>query len=331
MHWHTTRVLLTGGGGFLGRHVYRTLLARGVPESNIFVPRRRDFDLRRREECDRVFATSFEGDAPDMVIHCAGRVGGLGANKAKPAEFFHDNMAMALHLVEAATHAGVLGKRDGGQGGGKFVMVGSMTSYPASAPVPFKEDDLFNGYPDAPSAPYGLAKLAALEMLRAYHQQYGVQCAYVVPVNLYGPGDNLDPATSHFVGALVDRCVRAHLERAPVLECWGSGSPTRDFLYVEDAAEGVVRAAEVMDKPVPINLGSGREHAIKEAVELIVRLVGYQGEVRWDASKPDGVGRRCVDVTRAAKLLGWRARIGLEEGLRRTIEWRLGMGSHRAS
>lgn len=257
-----------------------------------------------------------------MVIHCAGRVGGLGANRARPADFFHDNMAMALHLMEAARRAGVVG----GTGGGKFVMVGSMTSYPAGADVPFREDDLFSGYPDAASAPYGIAKLAALEMLRAYGEQHGVRGVYVVPVNLYGPGDNLDPATSHFVGALVDRCVRARLGGAPVLECWGTGVPTRDFLYVDDAAEGVVRAAEVMDEPSPINLGSGTEHSIRSVVELIVRLVGYQGEVRWDAGKPDGVGRRCVDVSRAERLLGWRARVCLEEGLRRTIEWRMGMG-----
>lgn len=340
--WKITPVLVTGAAGFLGRHVVQRLRSRGTPSENIIAVRSATHDLRDAAAAgtlvrELVDAARRVGTAP-IIIHCAGRVGGLGANKARPADFFHDNMVMALNLAHAACHSAFVGSGSGKSAGGKsgggnsggsgpkpgrFVMVGSMTSYPARAPVPFVEDDLFNGYPDAASAPYGIAKLAALELLRACHAQYGLQSAYVVPVNLYGPGDNLDPATSHFVGALVDRCVRAAKERLPRLECWGTGAPTRDFLFIEDAAEGVVRAAEVMTEPTPINLGSGREHSIREVVDIIVRLAGYEGEVVWDHTKPDGVGRRCVDVRRARQLLGWSAQVNLEEGLRRTVEWRL--------
>lgn len=325
LDWATTRVAVTGGAGFLGRAVVEVLLRRGVLVDRVEVVRSGACDLREPGAAKEMIGTLVQrakafGEAP-VVIHCAGRVGGLGANRAMPADFFYDNMMMALSLAEAARTSGFI------EDAGRLVMVGSMTSYPAGALVPFREEDLFNGYPDAASAPYGIAKLAALEMLRAYQAQHGLKCVYVVPVNLYGPGDNLDPATSHFVGALVDRCVRAKLERWERLECWGTGAPTRDFLYVDDAAEGVVRATEVMSEPVPINLGSGREHSIREVVEMIVRLVGYEGEVVWDASKPDGVGRRCVDVERARTLLGWSAKVGLKEGLSRAVAWRLGLGS----
>jgi nucleoside-diphosphate-sugar epimerase len=257
-----------------------------------------------------------------MVVHCAGLVGGLGANTARPGEFFFQNLAMALNLIEGARQAGLH------ELGGKFVMVGSMTSYPGNAPIPFREDDLFGGYPEPRSAPYGIAKLAALEMLRAYHSQHGLKSAYVVPMNLYGPGDNLDPATSHFVGALVDRCVNAHRRKEPRLVCWGTGTPLREFLYVEDGAEGVLRAAETMDGPTPINLSPGAEYSIREVVDLIVRLVGYRGEVVWDPSKPDGQPRRCLDGRRAQELLGWTAQVSLEGGLKRTIQWRMSLGNH---
>jgi GDP-L-fucose synthase len=347
LDWKTTPVLLTGAAGFLGRHVVQRLRSRGTPSENIIAIRSATHDLRDATVAGTLVRELMDAahrrGTPPVIIHCAGRVGGLGANKARPADFFHDNMVMALNLAHAACHSAFVGRggsksgggnsggsaSEGGNSGGggpkpgRFVMVGSMTSYPARAPVPFVEDDLFNGYPDAASAPYGVAKLAALEMLRACHTQYGLQSSYVVPVNLYGPGDNLDPATSHFVGALVDRCVRAANERLPRLECWGAGAPTRDFLYIEDAAEGVVRAAEVMTEPTPINLGSGREHSIREVVDIIVRLARYEGEVVWDRTKPDGVGRRCVDVSRARQLLGWSAQTSLEEGLRRTVDWRM--------
>lgn len=318
--WPECRVILTGGAGFLGRNIHRALLARGVIPRNIVVVRRDQFDLTRAQDVDRLYAAS-GSPGSEMVIHCAGLVGGLGANAARPAEFFYQNISMALNLIEGARRTGLNDR------GGKFVMVGSMTSYPAGGRSPFREDDLFNGYPEASSAPYGIAKLAALEMLRAYHTQHGLKSAYVVPVNLYGPGDNLKPGSSHFVGALVDRCVNSHIRAEPRMVCWGTGRPSREFLYVEDGAEGVIRAAEVMDAPVPINLSPGVEYSIREVVDLIVRLVGYRGEVVWDAEKPDGQARRCLDPRRAKELLGWGARVSLEEGLKRTIEWRLALGT----
>jgi nucleoside-diphosphate-sugar epimerase len=313
-------VILTGGAGFLGRHVHRALLAHGVPRSSILAVRSVNTDLTDQLDTRDLVSHAFLHHRADIIIHCAGRVGGLGANRAAPADFFMDNMSMALNLADAA-RLDRFHERDG-----RFVMVGSMTSYPADAPVPFKEDDLFRGLPEPDTAPYGVAKRAALAMLQALHKQIGLNAAYVIPVNLYGPGDNLDPASSHFVGATVDRVVRAHAAGDPSITCWGTGRPTRDFLYVEDAAEGIVRAAEAITDATPINLGSGQEHTIREIVEMIVRLVGYQGEVKWDLSKPDGIGRRVLDTTRAKQLLNWSASTSLEEGLRPTIEWRRSLG-----
>lgn len=323
--WGCTNVLLTGGAGFLGRAVSAVLVRRGVTPDRIHIPRSATSDLRDSRATDSCMSDFLEAtnrtSALPMIIHAAGRVGGLGANKRLPAVFFHDNMAMALNLVRAANEHGIVER------GGRLVFVGSMTSYPADAPVPFREDDLFRGYPDAASAPYAIAKLAALELLRAYHTQYGLQASYVIPVNLYGPGDNLDPTTSHVVGALVDRCVRATRAADSSIECWGTGSPTRDFLFIDDAAEGIVSAAERITSPFPINLGSGAEYSIRQLVELIVRFTQYKGEVVWDRSKPDGVGRRCLDVSRAHHMLGWRAQVTLEEGIRRTVEWRVSLAS----
>lgn len=315
--WPRRRVILTGGAGFLGRHVHARLLARAVPHQNIRVVRSRETDLTDQSATRRLLS---EFPGADVIVHCAGRVGGLGANRSRPADFFLDNMAMATNLADAALRDG-FHHRDG-----RFLMVGSMTSYPAGAPVPFREDDLFNGLPEPDIAPYGVAKRAALTMLRALHAQHGFQSAYVIPVNLYGPGDNLDPASSHFVGATIDRVVEAQRAGAPSITCWGTGAPTREFLYIDDAAEGCIRALEAITDATPVNLSPGREHSIRDTVRLIANLVGYNGSIHWDPTKPDGQGRRALDTTRAGRLLGWTAPTTLEEGLRRTIEWRMSLG-----
>jgi GDP-L-fucose synthase len=299
------RVVLTGGAGFLGRAVRHALAARGLPEP--FVPRRRDYDLTTEAGVSRMFEVA----RPDVVIHLAAEVGGIGANQANPGRYFYANMAMSLHLVEAARKAGIR----------RFVHTGTICSYPKFTPVPFREDELWNGYPEETNAPYGVAKKAALVMLDGYRRQYGLSSAYVLPVNLYGPHDNFDPATSHVIPALVRKCLEACDAGRPEIECWGTGSASREFLYVDDAAEGIVRAAEVIDEPVPINLGTAGEITIRDLVTMVAETCGFTGSIRWDASKPDGQPRRCVDSGRAASLLGWHAQTGLREGLRRTVEW----------
>jgi GDP-L-fucose synthase len=254
------------------------------------------------------------------VLHLAAEVGGIGANQANPGRYFFANMAMALHLVEQARISGLR----------KFVQVGTICAYPKHTPVPFREEELWNGYPEETNAPYGVAKKAAMVMLDGYRRQYGLKSAYLLPVNLYGPWDNFDMNTSHVIPALIRKCVEAQEAGRPFIECWGTGSASREFLFVDDAAEGVVRAAEAMDDPVPINLGTCMEITIKDLVHLIARLVGFTGEIRWDATKPDGQPRRCLDTTRAANLLGWRAQVGFEDGLRRTIDWYRANRGHRA-
>jgi GDP-L-fucose synthase len=244
-------------------------------------------------------------------------VGGIGANQANPGRYFFANMAMALHLVEHGRLSGIK----------KFVQTGTICAYPKFTPVPFREEHLWDGYPEETNAPYGVAKKAALVMLDAYRRQYGLKSAYLLPVNLYGPRDNFDLRTSHVIPALIRKCVEAQRAGASHITCWGTGAASREFLYVDDAADGLVRAAEVMDEPEPINLGTGMEITIRDLVTLIARLCGFGGEIRWDASKPDGQPRRCLDTARAERLLGWRARVGFEEGLRRTIEW---FGAQRA-
>ena len=298
------RVVVTGGAGFLGRVVSDKLRARGA---EVHIPRRRDFDLTHEEDDARLYETL----KPDVVFHLAAEVGGIGANQANPGRYFFANMAMALNLIEQARIHGL----------GKFVQVGTICAYPKFAPIPFRESDLWKGYPEETNAPYGIAKKAALVMLDAYHRQYGLKCAYVLPVNLYGPHDNFDLATSHVIPALIRKCVSATESGARVIECWGTGSASREFLYVEDAAEGVVRAGEVMDSPEPLNLGTGREITVRDLVTLIAKLCGFTGEIRWDASKPDGQPRRCLEVEHAAARLGWRARVAFEEGLKETIAW----------
>jgi GDP-L-fucose synthase len=314
------RIIVTGGAGFMGRVVVRKLVERGVPEAQIFVPRRAKFDLTSGPDVARLYREAFGPQKADVVLHLAAEVGGIGANRANPGRYFFANMAMAMHLIEQ-------GRLDGlNDRGGKFVQVGTICSYPKFTPVPFSEENLWNGYPEETNAPYGVAKKAAWQMLDAYRGQYGLKSAYVLPVNLYGPFDNFDLESSHVIPALIRKCVEAQRRGDKQIVCWGTGAASREFLYVEDAAEGVVRAAEVMDEPTPINLGAGFEITIKNLVELIVRLTGFSGAVVWDPSRPDGQPRRSLDTSRAAKLLGWKAKVGFEDGLKETIEWYRGQG-----
>ena len=314
MNLPTSRILLTGGAGFLGRAVVERLRARGV--TDIFIPRRRDYDLTHEADVERVYRDA----RPDVVIHLAAEVGGIGANQANPGRYFFANMAMALHLIERGRIAGIK----------KFVQAGTICAYPKFTPVPFHEDNLWNGYPEETNAPYGVAKKAAMVMLDGYRRQYGLASSYLLPVNLYGPWDNFDLSTSHVIPALIRKCVEAQESGADHMTCWGTGSASREFLYVEDAAEGLVRATETMDDPVPINLGTGMEITIRDLVILVARLSEFKGEIRWDSSKPDGQPRRCLDTERAAKLLGWRAQVGFEDGMKRTIEWYRANRGHRA-
>ncbi len=299
------RVTVTGGAGFLGQAVLERLAARGVTE--VAVPRRSEYDLVHEADASRMY----DDLQPDVVLHLAGEVGGIGANRANPGRYFYANMAMALNLIEQARARGIR----------KFVQVGTICAYPKFTPVPFCEDDLWNGYPEETNAPYGVAKKAALVMLDGYRRQYGLASSYLLPVNLYGPRDNFVPESSHVIPALIRKCETARLEGRDHIECWGTGSASREFLYVDDAAEGIVRAAEVMEEPEPINLGTNREIAIRDLVGLIAKLVGFEGEIRWDSSKPDGQPRRCLDVARAHEQLDWAAAVPFEEGLRRTIDW----------
>jgi len=299
------------------------LAARGVPAVNIFVPRRREYDLTTESGASRLYAEAFAGNKADVVLHMAAEVGGIGANLANPGRYFYANMAMAMHLIERARLDGLVER------GGKFVQVGTICAYPKHTPVPFREEELWNGYPEETNAPYGVAKKAAWQMLDAYKLQYNMKSAYVLPVNLYGPWDNFDLKSSHVIPALVRKCVEATRLGESRIVCWGTGLASREFLYVDDAAEGVLRAAEVMDEPTPINLGASFEITIRDLVGLIVRLSGFKGEVMWDPAKPDGQPRRCLDTTRAKKLLGWEAKMRFEEGLMRTIEWYREHGSTR--
>ena len=299
-------ILVTGGAGFLGSHLVEKLLrGRGVPKEKIFTPSFEDFDLRERKNCEEVVR------GRDVIIHLAAKVGGIGYNQEKPAELFYDNIMMGVELMEAARKAGAQ----------KFVGIGTICSYPKFAPVPFKEDDLWNGYPEETNAPYGLAKKMLLVQAQAYRQQYGFNAITLFQVNLYGPGDNFDPSSSHVIPALIKKVADAKKENKEFIEVWGTGKATREFLYVEDAAEGIILATEGYDKPEPVNLGSGTEISIKELTELICRLMGFKGEIRWDSSKPDGQPRRQLDVSRAEKEFGFKAKTGFEEGLKKTIAW----------
>ena len=304
-YWQGKRVMVTGGAGFLGASVVAELLRRGCPPP--FVVRSREYDLRREADIVRAIADA----RPEVVIHLAAVVGGIGANRDNPGRFFYDNLMMGAPLMEHARRAGVA----------KFVAVGTVCSYPRTVPVPFSEDDLWNGYPEETNAPYGLAKKMLLVQAQAYRRQYGFNAIFLLPVNLYGPGDNFDPATSHVIPALIKKCVDAEAAALPEVVVWGTGSATREFLYVEDAARAVVLAAERYDGGDPVNVGAGREIAIRDLVALVVRLTGFSGRVVWDASKPDGQPRRLLDTRRAAARFGFVAEMPFEEGLRRTVAW----------
>ena len=305
MNLEGRRVVVTGGSGFLGRHVVEELRTRQPQE--VQVPRRREFDLVRREACRELLDQA----RPDVVIHLAARVGGIGANREHPGSFFFDNLMMGAQLLEECRRAQVA----------KVVTVGTICSYPKHASVPFREADLWNGYPEETNAPYGLAKKMLLVQAQAYRREYGSNVIHLLPVNLYGPGDNFDPATSHVIPALVRKIQEALDRGASELEVWGTGAATREFLYVADAARGIVLATERYDGGEPVNLGAGFEVSIKDLVALLGRLMGFRGRVRWDHSKPDGQPRRCLDTTRAEQEFGFRATTGFEEGLGRTIEW----------
>jgi len=298
-------ILLTGGSGFLGSWVRRTLIARGVPERHIFVPRSASLDLREWINCERAV------DGQDVVIHLAGNVGGIGYNREHPGELFYDNLMMGAQLMEAARLAGVE----------KFVAIGTVCAYPKHTPVPFNEASLWDGYPEETNAPYGLAKKMLLVQAQAYRQQYGLNAIYLLPVNLFGPEDNFDPSSSHVIPALIRRIAEAMDAGQDEVVVWGTGSASREFLYIEDAAEGIVRATERYDGPEPMNIGAGREMTIRELVATISRLLGYKGRIRWDATKPDGQPRRMLDTSRAERECGFRAKVATEEGLRRTVEW----------
>lgn len=304
-YWQDKRVVVTGGAGFLGSYVVDKLRERGAAE--IIVPRSRDYDLRKLEAIQQVISDG----RPDIIIHIAARVGGIGANRDHPADFLYDNLMMGTQLIHESWRAGV----------DKFVTIGTVCAYPKHTPVPFKEDDLWNGYPEETNAPYGLAKKMLLVQGEAYRNQYGFNSIFLLPVNLYGPRDNFDLQTSHVVPALVRKCQDAKDRGAETIEAWGDGSPTREFIYAEDAAEGILLATERYDGPLPVNIGSGDEVRIKDLTEMIARLVGFEGAIVWDATKPNGQPRRKLDTTRAKELFGFEANMPLEEGLRRTIEW----------
>ncbi|MDN3510997.1 MAG: GDP-L-fucose synthase [Candidatus Jettenia sp.] len=318
--WTNKKVLITGGAGVLGSFVVEKLKARGV--TGIGIPRSKNYDLVESDACKRLYKDT----KPDIVIHLAAKVGGIGANRSNPGKFFYDNLMMGVQMMEEGRRSGIE----------KFVTIGTICAYPKFTPVPFKEEDLWNGYPEETNAPYGLAKKILLVQSQAYRQQYGFNAIYLLPVNLYGPRDNFDLDSSHVIPALIRKCAEAGYSKAkdkvessepalpqpqPSIIVWGTGKPTREFLYVEDAAEGILLAAERYNKPEPVNLGAGFEISIKDLIDLIARFMNFKGRIIWDTSKPDGQPRRKLDTSRAYEEFGFKAEIPLEEGLKRTIAW----------
>lgn len=299
------KILLTGGAGFVGKHVTRELVKRGAKEENIIIPRSKDHDLRKIEEA----VTLTKGI--DLVIHLAGNVGGIGYNRENPGFLFYDNITMGVNLIEAARVNGVK----------KFVQVGTICAYPKYTPVPFREEDLWSGYPEETNAPYGIAKKALLVMIQAYRQQYNFPGIYLLPVNMYGPGDNFNPKSSHVIAALIKKIYDAKKNNEGAITVWGDGSATREFFYVEDAARAIADAAEKYDKSEPVNIGAGFEISIRHLVEKLVTLMDFKGTVEWDRTKPNGQPRRCLDVSRAEKEFGFKATTQFDEGLKKTVEW----------
>jgi GDP-L-fucose synthase len=310
-YWQDKRVCVTGGAGFLGSYVVEKLQQRDC--SSIFIPRSRDYDLRDRSAIRRMY----EDARPNLVIHLAAVVGGIGANLQNPGRFFYDNLIMGTHLIDEAKERELE----------KFVVVGTICSYPKFTPVPFKEDELWKGYPEETNAPYGLAKKMLLVQTQAYRQQYNLNSIYLLPVNLYGPRDNFDLASSHVIPALIKKCVDAKKNNERQITVWGTGTPTREFLHADDCAEGILLAAEKYNKADPVNLGSGREISIKSLVSLITELTGFDGEIVWDTTRPDGQPRRCLDTSRAEKEFGFKSRIDFKTGIRQTIDWYISQAS----
>ena len=301
------KYLVTGGAGFLGRVVCRKLRDQGVAESDILVLRSADCDLTRQDQTEKMMA----GLRPDVVVHLAARVGGIGANRENPGYYFYANMAMGMHLMEAARKQGVQ----------RFVQVGTICAYPKFTPVPFREENLWDGFPEETNAPYGIAKKALLTMCQGYRQQYGLNAIYLLPVNLYGPGDNFDPASSHVIPALIRKFIEALDAGNQEITAWGTGKASREFLYVDDAATGIVLAALNYNESEPVNLGAGREISIRDLTYLIAKLCGFSGRIVWDPAKPDGQPRRCLDTRRARERFGFTAKTTLENGLTQTIAW----------
>jgi GDP-L-fucose synthase len=299
------KVLVTGGAGFLGRFVVDRL--KTFPNVEIVTPRSSQYNLVRGDDVKRLLTST----KPDLVIHLAAVVGGIGHNQKNPGRFFYDNLMMGTQLIEESRLQAVK----------KFVAIGTVCAYPKFTPVPFKEDDLWNGYPEETNAPYGLAKKMMLVQAQSYREQYGFNAIFLLPANLYGPGDNFDLETSHVIPALIRKCVEARRKGAPFIEAWGSGNVSREFLYVDDCADGILRAAATYNESAPVNLGNGNEVLIKDLVETIARLTGFKGEIRWQRNKPDGQPRRQLNTTRAFEKFGFRAQTSLEDGLRRTIDW----------